>query len=186
MRIVGGALRGRRLSAPAGRDVRPTADRARQTLFDMIAHGGAFAGFNLDGATVADVFAGSGACGLEALSRGAARAIFVESARPSLAVLRDNIAALDVGDRATVIARDASRPGPAPAPCDLVFLDPPYHAGLALPALAALGRNGWLASQAIIIVEHASDEDLQPPSGIAALETRKVGAARFAIWHVLH
>jgi len=185
VRIVGGALRGRRLSAPAGRDVRPTADRARQTLFDLIAHGAAFDGFSLDGATVADVFAGTGAFGLEALSRGAARAMFVESARASLDALRANIAALDVGDRATVIARDASRPGPAPAPCDLVFLDPPYHEGLALPALAALTENGWLAPDAIIIVEHAANEDLQPPTGIAAIDSRKVGAATFALWHML-
>jgi 16S rRNA (guanine966-N2)-methyltransferase len=185
MRIVGGALRGRRLDAPAGSDVRPTADRARQTLFDMIAHGSAFAGFTLAGTTVADVFAGTGACGLEALSRGAARAIFVESDRTALASLRDNIAKLDQDDRCRVIARDASRPGPAPTPCDLVFLDPPYHAGLALPALAALADNGWLAANAMVIVEHASDETLSPPSGFAAVESRKVGAAIFAIWHIV-
>lgn len=185
MRIVGGALRGRRLDAPAGRDLRPTADRARQTLFDMIAHGSAFAGFALAGATFADVFAGTGACGLEALSRGAARAIFVESDRTALATLRNNIAKLDQDDRCQVIARDATRPGRAPAPCDLVFLDPPYHEGLALPALAALAENDWLAPDAIIIVEHATDEDLAPPHGFRSVETRRVGTATFAIWHVL-
>ncbi len=185
MRIVGGALRGRRLEAPAGRDVRPTADRARQTLFDMIAHSGAFAEFRLDGAIVADVFAATGAFGLEALSRGAARAVFVESARASLAALRGNIASLGLEDRATVIARDAARPGPAPVPCDLLFLDPPYHEGLAVPALAALTENGWPAPGAIVIVEHAADEDSPPPRGYEAVETRRIGAATFAIWHML-
>jgi len=185
VRIIGGSLRGRCLQVPAGRDMRPTADRARQTLFNLIAHSAALGGLTLEGATVADIFAGTGAFGLEALSRGARRALFIESGRASLTALRANIAALGLVDRSQVIARDAVRPGPAPTPCDLLFLDPPYREGFVLPALAALMQNAWLAPGAVVIVEHATDEDLQPPDGMATLKTHKVGAATFANWHML-
>jgi len=182
VRIVAGTLRGRRLAAPPGRDVRPTGERARAALFNILAHGAAFADFSLAGAEVVDAFAGTGALGLEALSRGAARAWFLETDRGALAALARNIKALGVGGRAVALDRDPARPGPAPATCALALLDPPYGAGLAAPALAALAREGWLAAGAIAVVEHAAAESCAPPAGFDSLDRRRYGAAAFAFF----
>ena len=176
MRVVGGALRGRRLKAPPGLGVRPTSDRAREALFNLLAHGAALGGVRLEGAVVLDAFAGTGALGIEALSRGAARAIFVESDRAALAALRANLRALDQGDRALVVARDATHPGAPPAPSSIAFLDPPYGSGLAAPALAALAAAGWLAAGALAVVEHGARERLEAPTGFTAIEQRRYGA----------
>ena len=190
MRIVGGALRGRKLKAPPGAAVRPTSDRAREALFNLLAHGAALRGLSLNGAVVLDAFAGTGALGLEALSRGAVRAIFLESDRAALAALAANVRALGQEDRALVVARDATRPGPpsnvpakagiggpAPAEASIAFLDPPYGSGLAAPALAALAQAGWLADGALAVVEHGAREALQPPAGFERLDERRYGAA---------
>ncbi|MBM3554941.1 MAG: 16S rRNA (guanine(966)-N(2))-methyltransferase RsmD [Alphaproteobacteria bacterium] len=177
MRIVAGRHKGRKLAVPEGRAVRPTADRARETLFNILAHGGV-APF-LDGATVLDVFAGTGAFGLEALSRGAARASFIENDRQALACLESNIAILKEGARCRVIRADATRLGPTADAHDLVFLDPPYGKGLIPPALAALSTQGWLSPEALVIAEMAADEALDP-GGYALLDSRVVGAARFS------
>ena len=180
MRIVGGALRGRRLVAPEGKAVRPTADRAREGLFNILDHGAAFAGFSLSGATVVDGFAGTGALGLEALSRGAAHAVFLETDADALKSLRRNIATLDQDDRAEVLVRDATRPGRAATPCALALLDPPYKADLAAPALSALAENGWFVDNGIAVVEHAAKETLAPPEGFELLDQRRYGAAVFS------
>jgi 16S rRNA (guanine966-N2)-methyltransferase len=180
MRIVGGRLRGRRLVAPRGRTLRPTSDRAREALFDVLLHGAALAGFALAGATVLDAFAGTGALGLEALSRGTARAFFLETERAARAALKANIDALGEEPRSQVLVRDAMRPGPAPAACDLAFLDPPYGSGLAAPALAALAHHGWLAPGALAVVEHAAKEDFAPPAGFTTVDARRYGAAALA------
>ena len=182
MRIVGGALRGRRLVAPEGRAVRPTAERAREGLFNILEHGAAFADFNIRGAVVVDAFAGTGALGLEALSRGATRAYFLEIDRAALSALRRNIEALDQADRAEILSRDATQPGRAPTPCHLAFLDPPYESELAMPALIALGARGWLAPGAVAAVEHGARDELRPPSGFDPVDQRHYGAATFTIF----
>src|SRR5712691_4272106 len=136
LRIVGGSHRGRRLVAPPGELVRPTSDRAREALFNILSHGNfAASGLPFAGRPVLDAFAGTGALGLEALSRGASAAAFIESEREALALLRRNIAALDESDRAHVVAGDATRPRRAVFACALALLDPPYRSGLAAPAL---------------------------------------------------
>jgi 16S rRNA (guanine966-N2)-methyltransferase len=180
MRIIAGAWRGRALVAPPGPATRPTADRVRQALFDMLLHapwGGREA---IEGARVLDAFAGTGALGLEALSRGAAEACFMETDRAALAALRANIAACRAGDRAMVTPADATRPPAAPAPCALVFLDPPYGQALVPRALTALRAAGWLAAGALIVAETAAAE--APDDGCEPLAVRAHGAARLTIW----
>src|SRR5271168_3784908 len=144
MRIAAGRHRGRRLLAPPGETVRPTSDRARQALFNILSHGQLAAeGVPFAGAAVLDAFAGTGALGLEALSRGAAQAVFIEQDREALAALRQNIAAFGEGDRARIVPGDATRPPRALSACELAFLDPPYRSGLATAALTALDAAGW-------------------------------------------
>src|SRR5580704_1060856 len=139
LRIVGGVHRGRRLAAPAGETVRPTSDRAREALFNILSHGRfATAGLPFAGRPVLDAFAGTGALGLEALSRGASTAVFIENGREALSALRHNIGALEAEGRAHIVAGDATRPPRAAMVCAAAFLDPPYRSGLAAPALSAL------------------------------------------------
>jgi 16S rRNA (guanine966-N2)-methyltransferase len=179
VRIVGGTHRGRRLLVPTGDAVRPTSDRAREALFNILSHGElAAGGLPFAGRPVLDAFAGSGAFGLEALSRGAGRAAFIEQGRDALAALRRNIAALDEADRAQVVPGDATRPPRAAFACAVAFLDPPYGGGLAAPALTALAAAGWLLPEALAIVEIAASESLQPPAGFTIVDERVYGAAR--------
>ena len=177
LRIVAGHHRGRRLLAPSGETTRPTAERVRQALFDMLWHA-PWAGRDvLDGARVLDAFAGTGALGLEALSRGAAQATFIEPDRAALAALRRNIATLGEEDRAQVIPGDATRPPPAAAPFGLLLLDPPYGKDLVPRALAALHAGGWIAPGALVVAEVAKADALDAP-GFGALAERAHGAAR--------
>jgi 16S rRNA (guanine966-N2)-methyltransferase len=178
MRIVAGRHRGRRLAAPEGKAVRPTSDRAREALFDILAHGRFADRPVFEGADVLDAFAGTGAFGLEALSRGARHASFIEKDRAALAMLRANVAALGEVEHATILAGDTLRPPRAAAPVTLAFLDPPYGEGLAAPALAALSASGWLAPEALVVVEMAARRLLAPPPGFTLLEERRYGAAR--------
>ena len=179
MRIVGGKHRGRRLLAPPGETVRPTSDRAREALFNILSHGRLAAeGVPFADAVVLDAFAGTGALGLEALSRDAAEALFIEQDREALAILRQNIAALGEDAQARIIAGDATRPPRAPSACGLVFIDPPYRSGLAAPALAALDAAGWLMPGALAILELGAREELAPPAGFILLDERVYGAAR--------
>ncbi len=173
MRIVGGSLRGRRLRAPAGVRVRPTGERVRESLFDILLHGGMPR--PLEGAHVVDLFAGTGALGLEALSRGAASLTAVESEADVRGVLRANIEALGCADRATVIACDATRLPPAVTVCDLALLDPPYCSGLAEPALAALAARRWLDDEATVVVEHGVDDPFEPPATLTVQDQRRYG-----------
>ena len=179
MRVVGGRHRGRRLVAPPGEAVRPTSDRAREALFNILSHG-AFAarGVPFAGANVLDAFAGTGALGIEALSRGAARAAFIENDRAARDALRRNLAALDEEDAADIVAGDATRPPRAPYACALALLDPPYRSGLAALALAALDAAGWLAPGAIAVIELAAKEPFAPPARFAMIEARRYGAAQ--------
>lgn len=179
MRIIAGAWRGRRLAAPAGPGTRPTADRVRQALFDMLLHAPWGGRAVLEGASVLDAFAGTGALGLEALSRGAAAATFIERDAAALAALRANIAACGADAGARVLAADATQP-PRGDPCTLVFLDPPYGADLVARAVAALGAAGWIAPRALIVAELGRAEAL--PALGAKLAERAHGAARLAVW----
>ena len=180
MRIVGGEFRGRVLMAPPGRATRPTADRVREALFDILASAALARGATgLEGVAALDVFAGSGALGFEALSRGAARAAFVENDPAALAVLAANIRKLGVEDRAAILRQDATRLGKTAAHFGLVMLDPPYRSGLAPAALAALARHGWIGPGATIVVEVAAGEPFAPPEGLFAIaDERRYGAAR--------
>ena len=178
MRIVAGQWRGRALTAPPGLATRPTADRVRQALFDMLMHAPWGGRAMLEGALVLDVFAGTGAMGLEALSRGAARAVFVETARPALTALLANIAACKAEARCEVLAADALTLPPGPR-ADVVFLDPPYGndlVPLALRRLRAVGRAG---PGSLIVAETGRDDPLLVE---APLAERSHGAARVTVW----
>jgi 16S rRNA (guanine966-N2)-methyltransferase len=182
VRIVGGRWRGRRLTTPPGTVTRPTADRVRQGLFDMLLHapwGGREA---IDAARVLDVFAGTGAFGLEALSRGAAHATFVEHDRAALTALAANIAACGARDRTTVLPTDALAIPPG-EPADLVFLDPPYRRALVPRAIAHLQATHRLAPHALLIAETGGDElPLAAFPAANMLAERSHGAARISVW----
>ncbi len=178
MRIVGGRLRGRRLAAPRGTHIRPTGERVREALFDILSHGAPDA--PLDGARVVDLFAGTGALGLEALSRGAAHLTAVERDGGALAVLRANLAALAPEGTARVLAADATRLPPAETPCGIAFVDPPYGARLVEPALRTLLDGGWLAAGAVVAVEHGAGEGFVPPAPLTLADRRAWGGTRVA------
>lgn len=175
MRIVGGAFRGTRLNAPAGRDIRPTSDRARESLFNILAHGFEIRFPETD---VVDLFAGTGALGIEALSRGARTTAFIDSATAALKMVRDHLERVRATDRAAVLRADARALPAARAACALAFLDPPYGQGLAEPALRSLAARGWLADGALCVVETGAKEDLAPPVGFALEDDRAYGVAR--------
>ena len=180
-RIVAGAWRGRRLVAPAGAGTRPTADRVRQALFDMLVHAPWGGRGLIEGALVLDAFAGTGALGLEALSRGAARAVFMERDRAALAALRANIAACAAEDRCVVLAGDVLA-APAGERCGLVFLDPPYGQGLVARAVARLAGAGWIGTGTVVVAETGREE--APPALGILLAERAHGAARISVWLV--
>ncbi|WP_336488466.1 16S rRNA (guanine(966)-N(2))-methyltransferase RsmD [Methylobacterium nigriterrae] len=184
MRIVGGDLRGRRLAAPRSDAIRPTSDRLREALFNVLAHAYDDA---VAGARVLDLFAGTGALSFEALSRGAAYALLVDEGAEARALIRQNIEALGLEGATRLFRRDATRLGPAgPAGrFSLVFCDPPYNRGLAPAALAAAAAGDWLAPGALVLVEEAGSAALALPPGFAELERRGYGdtavtLARFA------
>jgi len=175
MRVVGGRLRGRTLAAPKsggkGDAIRPTSDRTRESLFNILAHA---YGDPVADARELDLFAGTGALGIEALSRRAAFALFIDEAAEARALIRQNIEALGLAAASRVFRRDATRLGPAHpvAPFGLVFLDPPYRKGLAERALASLREGTWLVPDALLVVEEAADAGFAAPEGFAELERR--------------
>jgi 16S rRNA (guanine966-N2)-methyltransferase len=180
MRIVAGTFRGRPLVAPKGHSVRPTADRTRQAIFNILEHAAWAPG--LEDARVMDLFAGSGGLGLEALSRGAAFCRFLEQDEAALGAIRANVEHLGVEDRVSIERRDATRltarpPGGAAA-FELVFLDPPYGKGLAEKALSALANGGWLAEGAVAVVEQGSRDVAAAPEGFERLDERLWGVSR--------
>lgn len=182
MRVVGGAWRGRRLIAPAGAGTRPTSDRARQALFDMLMHAPWAGCAVIEGAHVLDAFAGTGALGLEALSRGAARVTFFEQNRAALRSLRANIAGCGAEARCTVREGDVLRAPHATQgeACGVVLLDPPYGAGLVPRALAALAARGWVAPDALVVAETGREEPVATAGSLLA--ERVYGAARISVW----
>ena len=176
MRIVAGQWRGRKLVAPAGETTRPTADRARETLFSMlVSRLGSF-----EGLKVADLFAGSGALGIEALSRGAASCLFVEQDAAALRALRSNLATLEAAAQADVRAASVLALGPAAAPLDLILLDPPYQSGAGAVALEKLLRLGWIGPATWISLETWVAEEVRV-KGLELEAERKVGTARITL-----
>jgi 16S rRNA (guanine966-N2)-methyltransferase len=171
MRIVGGRLRSRALVAPRSQSIRPTSDRLRETLFNILRHA---YGDPVEDARVLDLFAGTGALGLEALSRGAGFVLFVDDGAEARAILRENIATLGVGGVTRIFRRDATRLGAAHPvePFSLVFADPPYGKGLAERALASALAGGWLAPGALLVVEEAAQSRFTAPPGFTELERR--------------
>lgn len=180
MRIVGGSRRGKVLIAPPGEGTRPTSDRARQAVFNVLEHAAWAPG--LEGARVIDLFAGSGAMGLEAISRGAAFCLFVETDEAARGAIRENVEALDVIGRTRVHRRDATdlgvKPGSAGEPFTIAFLDPPYRSGLGERALTELARGGWLAPGTVCVLEQSATELLQDTSGFERVDNRRYGAAQ--------
>jgi 16S rRNA (guanine966-N2)-methyltransferase len=174
MRVVGGRLRGREIAAPRSQAIRPTADRLRETLFNILAHA---YGDPVTGARVLDLFAGTGALGIEAVSRGAAFALFVDDGAEARALLRQNVETLGLGGLTRIFRRDATKLGPVHPlqPFSLAFLDPPYGNGLAEQALASMRDGGWLVTDSLIVVEEAIASKFAPPAGYAEIERRNHG-----------
>ena len=172
MRVVGGRLRSRTIAGPKGDGLRPTADRLRESLFNILAHG---YGDPISGARVLDLFAGTGALGIEAISRGASYALFVDDGVEARALLRDNVESLGLGGVTRIFRRDATKLGPVHPlePFSLAFLDPPYGKGLAEKALASARAGGWLTPGALAVVEEAADAGFAAPDGFTELERRQ-------------
>ncbi|GIX17341.1 MAG: DNA methyltransferase [Rhodothalassiaceae bacterium] len=178
MRVIAGRWRGLKLKAPPGDGLRPSSDRLRETLFNILAHNPAFP--PLAGGRVADIFAGTGAVGIEALSRGAAHVAFLERDPRHLAVLRENLARLRLPDptrMARVLKADARHPPPADRPFTIVYLDPPYGEGLIRPALEGLGRAGWIAADSLVIAETDAREEIALPAAWSVMDRRVTGRA---------
>jgi 16S rRNA (guanine966-N2)-methyltransferase len=187
MRIIGGRFRGTRLSAPgpaaAHGHLRPTSDRVREAIFNLLAHGDYGSPPPPEGRRVLDLFAGTGALGLEALSRGAAFAVFVEDHPASRALIRENVERLRLTGQTKLWRRDATRLGPCRgAPYDLIFADPPYQAGLGAAAIASARAGGWIAPGAIVLLETASGEEPGGLPGLTAADDRHYGETRIAIF----
>src|SRR5690349_7465773 len=178
MRIVGGRLKGRSLVSPSSRDIRPTADRLRESLFNILVHA---YDEPIEGARVLDLFAGTGALGIEAVSRGATFTLFVDNGAEARALLRNNVEALGLGGVTKVYRRDATNLGPAHPmePFSLVFLDPPYGKGLADKALASLRDGSWLKPSALLVVEEAKAAAFTAPEGFEELERRAYDDTEF-------
>jgi 16S rRNA (guanine966-N2)-methyltransferase len=184
MRIVGGQHRGRSLAAPKSQAVRPTADRLRESLFNILVHA---YGDPVSGARVLDLFAGTGALGLEALSRGAAFVLFVDDGAEARALIRQNVETLGAAGATRIFRRDATRLGDAHPnePFSLVFLDPPYGKGLADKALASARAGGWLTKGALIVVEEAKDAAFAAPEGFEEIERRNYDDTEFVFLRLL-
>ncbi len=181
MRIVAGKFRGARIEAPKGLVTRPTSDRVRQALFNVLEHGAPR--FDFEGARVLDLFAGSGALGLEACSRGARFALFIEEAAEARGAIRRNVEALDLTGVTKIWRRDATSLGPAGTSLafDLVFCDPPYGQGLGERALASAVEGGWLAPQAVAVLEELAGQDLALPAPFQVLDSRRYGDTEIII-----
>ena len=178
MRVVGGRLRGRNLASPSSREIRPTADRLRESVFNILMH----AYDNpIQDARVLDLFAGTGALGIEAISRGAKFVLFVDNGADARALLRNNVESLGLGGVTKVYRRDATDPGPAHPvePFSLVFLDPPYGKALAEKALASLRDGGWLKPEALMVVEEVKAAAFTAPEGFEELERRAYDDTEF-------
>ena len=178
MRVVGGRLRGRNIASPSSRDIRPTQDRLRESLFNILGHA---YDDPIEGARALDLFAGTGALGIEAVSRGAGFTLFVDNGAEARALLRNNVEALGLGGVTKVYRRDATNLGPAHPiePFSLVFCDPPYGRGLAEKALTSLRDGGWLRQGALLVVEESKAAAFKAPDGFEELERRAYDDTEF-------
>jgi 16S rRNA (guanine966-N2)-methyltransferase len=174
LRVVGGELRGRPLAAPRSDAIRPTTDRTREAVFNIIAHSQSV---RLEGARVLDLFAGTGALGIEALSRGAAHCLFIEESAEGRGLIRTNVETMGLQGRTKIFRRDATMLGETGTiqPFDIVFADPPYGKGLGERALAAALAGGWLKERALVMVEEAAGSPFQPPAGLKLVQRRDYG-----------
>jgi 16S rRNA (guanine966-N2)-methyltransferase len=181
MRIVAGKFRGARIEAPKGLTTRPTSDRVRQALFNVLEHGAPQ--FDFANARVLDLFAGSGALGLEAMSRGARFCLFVEESADARASIRRNVEALSLTGATKIWRRDATRLGEAGTmqPFDLIFLDPPYGKGLGPKALQSAADGGWIRDGAIAVLEERADAEVELPEAFQALDTRLYGETKIVV-----
>jgi len=183
MRITAGLYGGRSLVTPGDNRVRPTADKVRQAVFNILLHNDFGNGFALEGARVIDLFAGTGAMGIEAMSRGAAFCLFVDDSAESRALIRQNVEALALTGTTKIWRRDATKLGPMAAgaggPFELVILDPPYRKDLIVSALTSLKEGGWLTDNAVLVVETAEDETI-PDGGFTRIDERIYGETRVA------
>jgi len=186
VRITGGRFGGRTLAGPKDLAVRPTSDKVRQAVFNIIAHHDFGAGFVLEDARVIDLFAGTGAMGIEAVSRGAQYCLFVDEAAESRALLRTNVEALQLTGHSKIWRRDATKLGPmgpgAGGPFELAFLDPPYRKNLLAPAMASLAEGRWLAANALVVCECAEEEAAADVDGFTKLDERAYGDTRVAFY----
>ena len=182
MRIVAGKHRGRPLLVPDGASIRPTQDRTRESLFNLLEHGQmASDGSRVAGAIVLDAFCGTGALALEALSRRALSATLIDNSNEALSTARINAASLDETDAVTILRADACQPPAAPIAHTLVFLDPPYGKGRAPEAISGLDAAGWIAEGALIAVETGRTEDLELPEGFTLEDQRRYGRAKISL-----
>lgn len=181
MRIVAGHLKGRQLKSPGHEGLRPTSDKVRGALFNILAHG--IEDFELSGARVIDLFAGTGALGLEALSRGASYCLFVETSANARALIQHHLSEFGLGGITRIFRRDATHLGPASARdrFNLAFLDPPYGRGLGERALVEAASQGWLADGAIVVLEEAADAEIVLPTGFSEVDRRTYGATQIVI-----
>jgi 16S rRNA (guanine966-N2)-methyltransferase len=177
VRIVGGRFRGRAIKGPRSDAIRPTSDRLRETIFNILGHS---YDDPIEGARVLDLFAGTGAMGLEALSRGAAFSLFVDDGAQARGLIRENVETLGLGGATRLFRRDATRMGPAApnAPFSLVFCDPPYGKDLAPQALRSCAEGGWLVPNALVVVEEAQGVSVMLPEGFEELERRDYGETK--------
>ncbi|MCX5497357.1 16S rRNA (guanine(966)-N(2))-methyltransferase RsmD [Kaistia dalseonensis] len=184
MRIVAGEFRGRALAAPRTQAIRPTSDRLRESLFNVLAHG-----YDdiVAGARVLDLFAGTGALGIEALSRGATYAVFIEEGVEARGLIRENIEALGLTGRTKLFRRDATKLGPAGTlgPFDLAFADPPYGRGLGDLALAELVSGGWLKPGALVVLEEVAAAEIAPIAGLELVERREAGDSQLLFFRYI-
>ena len=184
MRIVAGKFRGTQLASPKSDAIRPTSDRVREAIFNVLTHG--ITDFEIEGARVLDLFAGTGALGLEALSRGARYCLFIDDGAPARALLRSNVEALNLTGVTKIWRRDAAKLGPAgkAGTFQLAFLDPPYGKGLAPAALDAMRKGGWIAPGGIAVLEEAAGAQIDLPEGYVLLDERSYGETKVLILRV--
>lgn len=179
LRIIAGTYRGRKLETAPGNSLRPTAERVREAIFNKLTHGLITdSGAPLTDLHVLDVFAGTGALGFEALSRGALRVMFIENDAAAARLIKRNAEHIGAANTTTVIRRDATQPGTARIPAGLVLMDAPYRSGLTMPALKALNDSGWIAPGGIIVIEVGRDEEVALLEGFEMIDDRLYGAAR--------
>ena len=186
MRIIAGKHRGRRIDMIAGKEIRPTSSRTREAIFNIISHG-AFGHEDsnpLIGKRVMDLYCGSGAFGLEALSRGASHVTFVDKNRESLALAQHNAERMNEGQNVLLLRADATQLSAAREPCSLIFLDPPYLSGLIVPTLLSLVATGWAKKNSILIVEHSPQEQVSFPDTLTKFDERKYGNSMVSLLRV--